>query len=164
MIIGNAKVPMSCCNAHSFTPTMMVGTGTSDNAPFAKVQGPSCFGGCSEFCCDFHFKVSKPESAAKTGDLADIVKKKPSSLAGGFKELITDADVFELSFKDPNLTPEQKATLLGTLLLTDYTYFEQGENDKCGVDEEGKFYINLCNCYFCGVVTPCLLKQGQGGE
>ena len=38
------------------------------------VPGPFCFGGCSEFCCDFEFMASKYDSASKTGDLAKITK------------------------------------------------------------------------------------------
>jgi hypothetical protein len=116
MIIGNAKVHISCCNTHSCSPTMFVGTGTTDSPPFAKVQGPGCYCGCSQLCREFHFRASKPGSAMKTGDLADIVKKKVLLMCIRRWSLM-------LTFSQPRsktaLTPEQKATLLGTLLLTD---------------------------------------------
>jgi hypothetical protein len=77
-------------------------------------------------------------------------------MGGALQEMISSADVFKLEFTDETLTPEQKATFLSTLLLTDYTYFESN-NDKCGTDEEGRFFVNLCNCYCMGCVLPCKL-------
>ena len=63
---------------------------------------------------------------------------------------------------DTTMTPQQRATLIGTLLLMDYMFFER-DIDMCGIDGNGKCYINLCNCYCCGQVCPCQLKQGGGG-
>ena len=72
--------------------------------------------------------------------------------------MLTDSDMFEFEIHDPSVTPQQRATLLGALLLTDYMFFER-DIDQCGYD--GAFYINLCNCYFCGALCPCQLKFGN---
>lgn len=155
-IVGSAIVPIfgGCC-----TPTINVKSTSSGSEPFGKVEGPTCFGGCSEFCCDFEFPISSFDSAAKAGDFGKITKLKPTSMGGAFLELFSDADVFKLEFADETLTPEQKATFLSTLLLTDYMFFEGKAGDKCGTDSAGRSYINLCNCYFMGCLVPCMLKE-----
>jgi hypothetical protein len=123
---------------------------------FAKMEGPGCFGGCSEVCFDYNFPISKMDSAKKTGGLVAMAK-----------ELVTNSDVFQIDFQpDAQLSAEQKAVFLGSLLLTDYTYFEKGNgaDDKCGTDNDGNFYINLFNVFCMGVLCPCQLKCGGGGE
>jgi len=153
--IGSAEVPVPCGGC--CTPTLLIKQGAMEE-PFAKVEGPMCFGGCSEFCCDFNFPVSSIQAGSKAGDLGQIVKTKPDGLAGVVKEAMTDADVFTIEFKDPNLSPEQKALFMSSTLLTDYTYFEGAGKDKCGVTPDGTMYINLCNCYCGGVLCPCALS------
>jgi hypothetical protein len=155
MTIGSARVPIG---GGGLSPTLhIIERGAAE--PFAKVQGPMCFGGCSEFCFDFEFPVSKFTGPNKAGDLAVITKKKPGDLAGIAREGLTDADVFTVEFKDPNLTAEQKALFLSSTLLNDYTYFERGGGDMCGTESNGnggtQFYINFCNCYCYGVLCPC---------
>jgi hypothetical protein len=164
MTIGSAKVPIG---GGGFSPTLEVSEGGAAE-PFAKVQGPMCFGGCSELCFDFSFPVSSFKGPDKAGDLAVITKKKPDGLAGGARELLTDSDVFTVEFTDPKLTPEQKALFLSSTLLNDYTYFEQGGGDKCGSEPNGsggqQFYINLCNCYCYGVLCPCKLVYDPSND
>lgn len=85
----------------------------------------------------------------------------------GLRELVSDADVFTIEFRDKNLTPEQKAVILGNQLLLDMMFFEGEEQDKCGATEDGKgCYILLCNCYCYGCLIPCKLvfkNNGNGG-
>jgi hypothetical protein len=65
------------------------------------------------------------------------------------------------------MTPQQRATLIGTLLMMDYMFFER-DIDMCGVEREpgggNKVYINFCNCYCFGQVCPCQLKGGGGSS
>jgi len=162
-IIGHGVVPF--LGGHC-TPTLHLKKNTSDDTPWAKLQGPMCFGGCSELCCDFKFPISRFEGDDKLGDIAVIKKRRPR---GGFavgRELFTDADVFTIAFKDKSLTPEEKALILGNQLLLDYMFFEKGEQDKCGATDDGKgCYINLCNIFCYGCVCPCkIVCKKQGGD
>merc|ERR1719163_887915 len=159
--LGSASVPVMSA---FFSPTLHVMERGGLDGPFAKIEGPCFFGGCSEYCCSFDFPVSKFGSAAKTGDIGKIVKQKPKSFGAALREVLTSADLYTLNFSDKSLTPEQKSLLIGGLLLNDYTYFESPQ-DACGVDpEDGKPYINLCNVYCCGCLCPCRCKLEGGGE
>jgi len=159
--LGSASVPVMSA---FFSPTLHVMERSGLDGPFAKIEGPCFFGGCSEFCCSFNFPVSKFGSAAKAGDIGKIVKQKPKSFGAALREVLTSADLYTINFSDKSLTPEQKSLLIGGLLLNDYTYFESPQ-DACGVDpEDGKPYINLCNVYCCGCLCPCRCKLEGGGE
>ena len=125
-VFATAEQP---CLAGGFTPTVQMSSPVG--APFAVVQGPCFFGGCSELCCHSEFKVSKIPPGVKAtdvqpvGDHAVLVKKRPDSLGAALREACTDSDVYTLQFKDPNMSIEQKAGTLGTLFLLDYMYFER---------------------------------------
>lgn len=159
MTIGKGEVPApfgGCC-----TPTLNLSRGAEADS-FAKIEGPTCFGGLSECCCSFTFPVSKASSAKKAGDLAQIIKQKPKSVWQAVKEGMTDADMFTVEFRDKTLSPEEKSLILAGVMLNDYTYFEQGPGDKCGTDAEGKMYINFCNWYCCGMLYPMRVTFGGG--
>ena len=164
-VLGYGGVP--CLGGHC-TPTVHLSDQPFPNEnSWGKIEGPTCFAGCSELCCDFHFPVSKFGSKKKAGDLALIKKRRPRGIAAGLRELVSDADVFTIEFKDKSLTPEQKAVILGNQILMDFMFFEGEEQDKCGPTADGSgCYILLCNCYFYGVLCPCKLvcKKGEGGN
>lgn len=61
------------------TPTIHLST-KSEPQEYGKIEGPCCFGGWSEMCCDFSFAISKFTSPSKQGDLGVIIKKKPASI------------------------------------------------------------------------------------
>jgi hypothetical protein len=75
LVIGSGKVPSP--RGGMCTPTLNVSSTTVGPEPWAKVEGPTCFGGCSEVCFDFKFPISKMDSESKAGDLAMITKLKP---------------------------------------------------------------------------------------
>ena len=76
-----------------------------------------------------------------------------SSLAA-LRELVTDADIYTLEFNPAaRLAPQQKATMLGSLVLADYMFFER-DNAPCS--QNG---CNLCALYCCGCVVPCGLGR-----
>jgi len=159
-IFGSSAQPT--CGG-GFTPTVHVMDGNGiDVAPYAKVEGPCMFGGCSELCCDFSFPVSKFGSEKKTGDLAMITKQKPKSLKDAAKEAFGDSDMFIMEFKDPSLTPTQKASLLGTLFLLDFMFFEL-DNGMLSC-ENGGVVCTLCLCYCGGCLVPCNLKCGGNDD
>ena len=159
-----------------FTPTLNLfnrqtaGSHKESFTPLAKVEGPMCFGGCSELCCDSTFTVSsmRPEqidSKIMSGDLAKITKLRPRGACACGKELFTDSDTFSVHYNDSvGLTPQQKAAMMGSLVLTDYMFFEQ---DQGMVTVEGsKIKITLFECYVRGkprppqpFLAPCLLPR-----
>ena len=78
--------------------------------------------------------------------------------------MATDSDTFTMEFKpEAQLTPQQKATMIASLLLVDYMFFEQ-DNGMLSC-EDGKLKITLCESYCCGCLFPWNLTfgGGQGG-
>jgi len=153
--------------AGGWTPTLTVmeRSPAQQWSALAKIEGPTCFGGCSELCFSSKFTVSRLQplpmhtTAHKVGELATIVKRKPHNLAGALREMVTDADIYTLEF-NPSMpiTPQQKATLLATLILADYMYFE---HDSSMCDGTG---CNLCLVHCGGCVCPISLRKGGGGR
>jgi len=135
-----------------------------ESEPYGKIEGPYCFGGWIEMCCSFRFATSYYNSPYRSGDIADIIKQKPVGMSGAFRELMTDADTFQVKLH-PNaiekLTPAQKVTLLGAQLLADYMYFD-GNTEKCKTDDSG----TTCYFWYCSIwgwVAPCFIKIPKQG-
>jgi len=159
-IIGYTSQP-TCGGV--FTPTIFVMDGNALGAePFAKMEGPMCFGGCTELCCDFQFPISKFGSEKKTGDLAVVTKLKPKSFKDAAKEALGDSDMYSMEFKDSSLTANQKATLLSSLFLVDFMFFEL-DNGMISCDNGG-LVCTLFLCYCCGCLGACNLKFGGGNN
>merc|ERR1719352_1664053 len=125
-----------------------------------------CLGCC--MCSDSTWNVSRmtPEtwdSKINLADMAIITKKKPDGLAGAAREAFTDSDTFTMEFKpEAQLTPQQKATMIASLLLVDYMFFEQ-DNGMLSC-QDGKLQITLCETYCCGSLCPWnITLSGQGG-
>eukprot|EP00873_Tetraselmis_striata_P034333 jgi/Tetstr1/454597/TSEL_041490.t1 len=162
-VIGSAKEWGGLCNC---TPTLEVFDGTLPEAPGAKassmIQGPCFFGGCSELCVESEFRVSKPHSAKRIGDVAIIKKLRPRTFSDFCQELCTDSDRYYIQFIDPTLTPQQKATLMGSLMLSDYMFFEQ---DNGMVDcSHNQVTITCCMYYWGGCLCPCkCVLRGNDG-
>jgi hypothetical protein len=155
-----------------FTPTINVmeraataGTGGNPAEPawstLAKIEGPTVFGGCSELCRSSKFTVSSLAPAqvdAKLGsaDIAEIIKRKPADLEGALREMVTDADIYTLAFNpSARLAPQQKASMLASLVLTDFMFFER---DDAACSGRG---CNFCNVYCYGCLCPCSLVSGE---
>ena len=100
---------------------------TTGFEPMAKVEGPTIFGGCSELCCNSTFHVSslgkeQLDTKIQTGDLGAITKTKPRGMCALAREAFTDSDTFDVDYKEgTGLTPQQKAAMMGALVLTDYS-------------------------------------------
>ena len=74
-------------------------------------------------CFSFKFFTSYFKSPKKTGDVALITKKKPSSAADAVVQLFTDASVFTINFNESaRLTASQKTSVLAGQLLADYMW------------------------------------------
>lgn len=130
----------------------------------AKIEGPTIFGGCSELCRSSKFSVSslapaQVDAKIASADLADIVKRKPADLDGVLREMVTDADVYTLVFNPgARLAPQQKASMLASLVLADFMFFER---DDAACSSSG---CNLCNFYCCGCLCPCSCVSGSASS
>jgi len=152
-LIGSAKQPFL---GGGCKPTIDLRNGPDGGGPFARIRGPCIFGGWSELCCDFKFFVSRFGSPDNTGDVALIMKRKPSSMAMIVTDLMSDADNYTIEFDPSNpLTPGDKATILAAQVLADYMYFD-GNTEKCKYDSDGI----TCYFWYCsilGCLTPCCI-------
>jgi len=151
-VFGTAKQALQRC---SCTPTIEVFDGpeaAKGNVPHSVIHGPFIFGGCLEACIDTSFPVSRPPGR-KIGDMAQIQKLKPRNFGELCTECFQDADRYYVEFRDPSLTPQQKANLIGALLLTDFMFFEL-DNGMCSCRNK-KLTITLFLCYCCGCLCPC---------
>jgi len=141
-VIGRAKVPIL---GGGLTPTIQVmdRTPTADHEfadhEFARVIGPTLFR--AVLCCDQSFAVKRVNKdgsvSVDVGDIATITKKPKSTLPikhsytsyqtlmGAMREKLIDSDLYELEVHDPAVTPQHRATLIGTLLMMDYMFFER---------------------------------------
>ena len=150
-----------------FTPTVNVfsrtqpGGGPEAFAPLFKVEGPCIFGGCSELCCSSTFQVSgmsKPDQidqALKLGDVAIIKKTKPKGMCDCVREAFSDSDHFTVTFREGiGLTPQQKASMMGALILSDYMFFEK-DGGMCSSTRNGDVKITVFECFCCGTTQPC---------
>lgn len=158
------------------TPTINVmeradAAGTQWGA-MAKIEGPTCFGGCSELCCETEWPVSKMqasdiETKLMVGDFATITKLKPNSCGAAVSEAFTDTDQYMIEFKPGvELAPQQKALMLASLLQIDFMFFEK-DNGMCRCENQ-KLKITLFECYCMGCTCPCNLEfdgknNGGGG-
>jgi hypothetical protein len=145
-VIGRAKVPIL---GGGLTPTIQVmdRTPTADHEfadhEFARVIGPTLFR--AVLCCDQSFAVKRVNKdgsvSVDVGDIATITKKPKSTLPikhsytsyqtlmGAMREKLIDSDLYELEVHDPAVTPQHRATLIGTLLMMDYMFFERDSRD-----------------------------------
>eukprot|EP01062_Namystynia_karyoxenos_P001505 TRINITY_DN10515_c0_g1_i2.p2 TRINITY_DN10515_c0_g1~~TRINITY_DN10515_c0_g1_i2.p2 ORF type:complete len:319 (+),score=123.30 TRINITY_DN10515_c0_g1_i2:120-1076(+) len=156
-LIGRVKQPI--CGG-IFTPTVEVFQGNSET-PFAAVEGPMCcFGGMTEMCLDQNFPVSR--ETGKAGDVGQITKEKPEGMGEALKELLSDADLFTLDYKDPSLTPQQKTALIAAVLLLDFMFFETNQAFECDPIAQ-ECSIVCCYCYMCGALEPIKCSCGGGG-
>jgi len=130
----------------------------------AKIEGPTCFGGCSELCCETNWPVSSLKAddfnnKLMVGDFAIITKKKPNGLGAAIQEAMTDSDTYTIEFKPGvSLAPQQKALMLASLIQIDFMFFEK-DNGMCK-SEDGKIKITLFECYCNGCTIPCNLEFG----
>ena len=149
------------------TPTvnLMSREGMGAETQFAVIEGPTFFGGCMDLCCRTEFSISS--QAGKSGNLGIIRKKTPEGSCGMCVALCSPADTYNLDFtQGNNLTPKQKAAILGEMIHLDFLFFE-ADQPICRLSEDGKVcYILLCTCYCMGALCPvqcCCCNPPQGG-
>lgn len=164
-LVGN--IPRDTAFGHSLVPiggggctptiNLMSRTAEGTETQFGVVQGPTCFGGCLDLCCDTDFKVSR--NGGKTGDLAIITKKaREPGLKGLCCALCTENDTYNMQFTDANLTPQEKAQLIGEAIHLDYLFFSR-EEPLCRYNEQTNTCDILISVMYCfGCLIPCKLK------
>ena len=76
-------------------------------------------------CCNVPFMVKRIDPNGDQVKMATPLDQqiKPS-LTSAARELLTDSDIYQLEILDPYITPQQRATLLGTALMMDYASSE----------------------------------------
>ena len=148
-VIGVVQQPTN--GGGGLHPTLLVMDRDGMEEKALKVRGPTCFGGCSECCCDVDFKVDE--------DRALIRQTKPSSMQGALRGLMTDSDAFTIEIKDKTMTPLHKAQLIGAMLLGDYMFFER-DTDMISC-ENGALTFNLCNCFCFGCLCPWCARRAR---
>jgi len=136
---------------------------TGRSEMFAATRGPCLTGGCAKLCSNFEFgsAVASPQDEGNVkklhslnfGDFATITKLKPKTMAQGAREMFTDSDLYDVRYKNPSITPQQKANVLAQMVHLDYMFFER-DGDMCYSDGSG-FHIVLFNCFIYGCVCPC---------
>jgi hypothetical protein len=158
-VIAVGKVPIG---GGGCTPTVEVfqmaapGNVTTEGQPVAcVVEGPTCFGGLYDWCCDTTFTVSKTNGGA--GDLAKITKLKPHDCDTCCRAMCSTADIYNVEFAGGEMQPTQKALVLGELVHLDYMFFEK-DRFPITCEKRGDTYwidILLCLCYCYGCLIPC---------
>jgi hypothetical protein len=75
--------------------------GMKDDAePFGRLEAPCCiFGGCTELCFKFKFKVSSFENETSAGDLAVIKKKKIDAQISALSKQMSEDAVYHILFQ-----------------------------------------------------------------
>jgi len=157
-----------------FTPTMNIFTRSSPGkdetsfAPMAKLEGPQFFGGCLELLCNSEFKFSgftpqTIDTAVQTGDVARMTKVKPRGFCSCVREMYTDSDHYTIDYREGiGLTPNQKASMMASMVLADYMFFEQ-DHGPCDWDGR-RLRITLCETYCCGAIVPITIRlENQNG-
>jgi len=158
-ILSTAKQP-TCGGV--FQPAINIFDGAApeegnDKATYT-VKGPfCCIGGlCGNICFPptFHVFEGKGEGDAK--ELTTIEKDFPEGAGGFVQQVCTTADNFTINMPEES-TPASKAAMLGSSLLIDYLFFEEGANIYCDVVEQELVCV-CCNFYCCGALCPCTLR------
>lgn len=159
--ISGAPSPMLMVRAPvgggGITPTLEV---TRGGEMKGVIEGPTCFGGWSELCCDSTFYYSS--GPGKSGNLAEIKHLAPTDCCELWKACATDSDNFRIDIKGDIDASDKVALLTGTILV-DYMFFEIDEG-LCHDDGQNvKCTLFLCFCYGC--LCPCNinLPKNKGG-
>ena len=111
------------------------------------MEGPTCFGGWSELCCDASFVLKRGNEPVAT--IKHLAPKDPMQACAA---ACTDSDNFEVTFT-PTTGPMDKANAIAAGLLVDFMFFEIDQG-LCHC-ENGTLYCTLCLCYCAGCLIPC---------
>ena len=144
-LISELKVPVG---GGGCTPVIVVDPNDPKGTPSGFIEGPMCFGGWSELCCESKFSYSTSKGA---NDIAKIQSLKPTECAEVCYELFSNADDYVVNF-NTGATTEMKADAIAATLFIDIMFFEQ---DKGMCHFDGSFCH--CTCFVClcfGTICP----------
>lgn len=160
-VIGRSMVPKTDC----FTPHLdMFENAGGIETQYAKLNGPCFFGGCYDIFCPTPFYINQGDTKGPIGDVG-LIEKQP---AKGFFDMCCqcagDTDNYEVSLKQKEMTPLQKANVLGTALHVDNWFFQRDARPVRfhGNGNSGVIVITLCNMYCKGCVIPCCVTIPYG--
>merc|ERR1711907_758278 len=154
----------------SLTNVEMVGKEGDTSAKSFVVEGPTCFGGLYDWCCDTTFHVGRTSGAK---DMATIVKKKPEDCCGEqmCRACCTTADIYDFHVKpEGQVTGMEKAIIMGELAHLDFMFFERDQFPiTCEMQDKTLWItVMLCLCYCYGCLCPikicCPCKAGGDGD
>jgi len=149
------RQPMQCCTPpmDGCTPTLDVFPAQGE-APYAQITGPTLFGGCSELCCESHFRYTS--DGREAGQVTHLTPKSPGEV---FKAICTDSDNYGIEFA-PGASEVDKANMIAGSVLLDYMFFEI-DNGLVHVNPiDRSVEITCCLCFCWGNLTPCVCKCG----
>lgn len=140
--------------------------GLDDVVPAAIIRGPHCIG---ELCCSVDFRLMAPKKEGEKEEelIGTITKLGAKGGMGALKELLTDADNFEIDMTvgSKNFSVEEKAAALTGLVLLDFYFFENGgalECNPCPAPGEPYCKLNVCTEYCCGTLVPWTISYNKG--
>jgi len=149
------RQPMQCCTPpmDGCTPTLDVFPAQGE-APYAQITGPTLFGGCSELCCESHFRYTS--DGREAGQVTHLTPKSPGEV---FKAICTDSDNYGIEFA-PGASEVDKANMIAGSVLLDYMFFEI-DNGLVHVNPiDRSVEITCCLCFCWGYLRPCVCKCG----
>ncbi len=115
---ANAKVPFG---GGGFTPT--IETMDRSGNKTGEFKGPTLItGGLIELCTELSFTLHNTKGEI----VGHVQKKKPSDFKGLGTELISDSDIFQLTFPE-DASDEHKMALVNNAILIDYIFYENGK-------------------------------------
>jgi hypothetical protein len=153
----------AACGGHKgLWPKLYVHKGQEDK-PVGTIQGPHCFGGCSELCMKATWNMTTATPEKPDGQqLAEIVHLTPKDCGEVCQEICTDTDKFRITYDD-KAGQMDRTTALASSILVDYMFFEM-DNGMISCKGGKSLEITCCflNCF--GMQCPCKLQlQGKGG-
>lgn len=171
-ILGSIRQPVcggGCCPKFNiFDGAPDENNSYGDQQPSMWIAGPHFIG---ELCCDVTFNLMKngttPEGTPGPEVVGTITKLGAKGGMDAVKELLTDADKFEMTIPQGE-TVTTKATAITGMVLLDYYFFENGGAFTCdpfaGPGEE-YCRLNICTEYYCGTLVPWSIScsKGEGG-
>lgn len=154
------------------TPTVEIfqgAPGVASEAPLAVLEGPMCFGGVKDWCCDTEFEIST--KAGGRGDIAKIAKKRPHDCGSCCKAACSTADTYDVNMTDPSTSNQMKSLILGELVHIDFMFFEEDRFpitcERAGDTNYLTILCCLCYCFGCLCPIKCVIpckEKGPGGD
>eukprot|EP00929_Paragymnodinium_shiwhaense_P113983 TRINITY_DN82291_c0_g1_i1.p1 TRINITY_DN82291_c0_g1~~TRINITY_DN82291_c0_g1_i1.p1 ORF type:complete len:317 (+),score=83.67 TRINITY_DN82291_c0_g1_i1:74-1024(+) len=123
------------------------------------IEGPCCFGGCSELCIPATYRMISTKSDAEVATLEHMTPKDP---AAACQEMVSDADHFNVEFTS-STSPDDRIIALGSSILIDYMFFEM-DNGMIQCKSLTSLDITCFIIHCCGCFWPCKIHCDLAGD